>query len=264
MLQPSLLIAQITDTHLFGTPTAHLLGVQTHASCQAVLHHLTQLPHRPDLLLFTGDLSQDGTVAAYEHLQDMVCPLGIPTYWVPGNHDEAQVMAQVLRRSPISPQKSLHVGGWHLILLDTHVPGCVHGELSAESLAWLEQELSQSPQEPAMLAFHHPPFGVGSAWMNEIGLRNAADFFAVCDRHPRLKLVVFGHIHQEFCYHRNGVDYVATPSTCIQFKPNSEHFALDPVAPGLRLIHLFPSGAWSSNVSRAGYAYQPDFAAAGY
>jgi len=264
MADSSLLIAQITDTHLFNAPDQELLGVPTQDSLQTVLHEVKMLASQPDLLLLTGDLSQDGSVGSYQRLQDLVSPLGIPTYWIPGNHDEPEVMATVLTKSPFSGQKSLHVGGWHLLLLDTSVPGCVHGQLSPTSLKWLDYELSQSTEEPALIAFHHPPFLVGSNWMNDIGLHNADDLFTVCDRHPRLKLALFGHIHQEFSHQRKGVHYLGTPSTCIQFKPHSKNFALDETQPGLRLIRLFANGTWHSEVRRIQCMTCPDLAAVGY
>lgn len=264
MSEASLLVAQITDTHLFATPQQRLLGLPTEDSLQTVLQQIQALNPRPDLLLLTGDLSQDASAASYDRLQTLVCPLGIPTYWLPGNHDDPQVMTQVLTRSPFSAQKSFHIGGWHFILLDSTVPGCVHGQLSPVTLDWLDWELSQFPHEPAIVAFHHPPFPVGSDWMNDIGLRNADALFAVCDRHSRLKLVLFGHIHQEFTHQRHNVDYLGTPSTCIQFKPHSSSFSLDEEAPGLRLLRLFPDGTWQAEIHRIPYIAQPDLAAAGY
>ncbi|MDX2232697.1 MAG: 3',5'-cyclic-AMP phosphodiesterase [Leptolyngbyaceae cyanobacterium bins.349] len=264
MRQSSILVAQITDTHLFAHTEQRLLGLPTQESLQAVLQQVKSLNSQPDLLLLTGDLSQDGSAQSYERLQQMICPLGIPAYWLPGNHDNPTMMAQVLTRSPMSPKKSLHVGGWHILLLDSSVPGCVHGELTQASLNWLDYELSQTQDEPALITFHHPPFQVGSDWMDGIGLRNAKALFTVCDRHPRVRLVLFGHIHQEFTQHRHGVAYLGTPSTCIQFKPNSTNFALDEEQPGLRLTRLFPDGTWDSSIQRIVYTAQPDLAAAGY
>ncbi|EKQ69955.1 putative phosphohydrolase [Leptolyngbyaceae cyanobacterium JSC-12] len=264
MRESSLLVAQITDIHLFAESDKYLLGLKTQESFQAVLHQLKNLERQPDLLLLTGDLSQDGSAESYEALHTMLQPLGIPVYWVPGNHDKPSVMAKVLTRSPISNQKSFRAGGWRFLLLDSCVPGCVHGALSPEGLTWLEAELSQYPNEPTLIAFHHPPFLVGSDWMDDIGLLNADALFAVCDRHPQIKLVLFGHIHQEFYQQRNGVNYLGTPSTCIQFKPNSPKFSLDEEQPGLRLITLFPDGTWQSVVQRTTYVCELDLTAVGY
>lgn len=260
----SLLVAQITDTHLYADAQKELLGLQTSYSLQAVIDQVNALEQRPDLLLLTGDLSQDGTAKSYELLQEMLSPLAIPAYWVPGNHDCPKTMARVLTRSPISPQKSFHAAPWQIVLLDSSVFGCVHGCLTAASLAWLDQELSQSQGAPTLIAFHHPPFLSGSDWMNDLGLLNAEDFFEVCDRHHQVKLVLFGHIHQNFSRQRNQVHYLGTPSTCIQFKPNSVDFALDEEQPGLRLVTLYPDGTWESQVERVVHSCNLDFAAAGY
>lgn len=264
MSQSSLLIAQITDTHLFADANQRLLGLQTLESFQTVLDQVQVLPRQPDLLLLTGDLSQDGSAESYELLQDRLVPLGIPTYWIPGNHDDPTVMAQVLRRSPLSPEKSFRAGGWQFLLLDTCLPGNVHGLLSPESLKELDRELSRSSGEPALIALHHPPLPVGSDWMNDIGLVNADALFEVCDRHSQVKLVLFGHIHQEFSSDRRGVCYLGAPSTCIQFKPNNSNFCLDEQQPGLRLTTLLPNGEWQSSVQRISYISEPDLAAVGY
>ncbi|MBF2025168.1 MAG: 3',5'-cyclic-AMP phosphodiesterase [Oscillatoriales cyanobacterium C42_A2020_001] len=264
MREPSLLVAQITDIHLFAESDKRLLGLQTLESFQTVLYQVKDLERQPNLLLLTGDLSQDGSAESYQTLQAMVQPLGIPTYWVPGNHDDPAVMAQVLKRSPVSDQKSFRAGGWRFLLLDSCVPGCVYGSISSASLEWLDAELSQFRDEPTLITFHHPPFLVGCDWMNDIGLQNANELFAICDRHPQIKVVLFGHIHQEFYRQRNGVHYLGTPSTCIQFKPNSSSFSLDEEQPGLRLVNLFPDGSWESAVQRTLYVCEPDLTAAGY
>lgn len=261
---PSLLVAQITDTHLFAKAENRLLGLQTIESFKTVLKQLRNLERKPDLILLTGDLSQDGSVESYTTLQTLLKPFNIPTYWVPGNHDVPEVMAQVLKQEPVSPKKSFHAGGWHFLLLNSCVSGAVHGYIPSENLEWLDRQLGQSNGEPALIAFHHPPFLVGSDWMNDIGLTNADELFEVCDRHSHIKLVLFGHIHQEFNRRRNGVQYLGTPSTCIQFKPNSAQFALGEEQPGLRLVTLYTDGQWQSAIQRIAYACELDLAAAGY
>ncbi len=260
----SLLIAQLTDIHLFARFEGSLLGLQTSESFQAVLEQVSTLERHPDLLLLTGDLSQDGTVASYNILERMLQPLGIPVCYVPGNHDCPTTMQKLLARSPFLPEKSLRLGGWQLILLDSSVPESVHGQFTPEHLEWLEQELQRSPDTPTLIAFHHPPFEIGSRWMDEIGLKNTEDLLAVCDRHPQIKLALFGHIHQEFGHSRKGVTYLGTPSTCIQFKPNTPDFSLDEQPPGFRLVTLYPNGTWDTQIQRIAYSCELDLAAAGY
>ena len=261
----SLLVAQVTDTHLFATADEYLLGVNTADSYQTVLDWIRGLDRQPDLLLLTGDLSQDGSAASYERLNQVLAPLGIPAYWLPGNHDRPDVMAQVLTQSPVSAQKSILTDqGWQLLLLDSSVPGQVHGTLTPETLTWLDRDLQHTQAHSIAIALHHPPFPISATWMNTIGLHNPADLLAVCDRHPQVKLVLFGHIHQPFHHTRNNVHYLGSPSTCIQFKPDSPTFALDPVAPGFRLLELHPDGTWQTQIERITYSCTLDLAAAGY
>jgi 3',5'-cyclic-AMP phosphodiesterase len=247
---PSLLVAQITDTHLFAEVEPKVFGVQTYNSLQAVVEKLTKLQPQPDILLLTGDLSQDESSQSYDRLTSLIAPLNIPAYWIPGNHDNLQVMEQVLQ-SQINPTKSFQSGGWNFLLLSSLVPGCVHGEISQQSLDWLEFQLEQNPNLPTLVAIHHPPCFINSDWMDKINLRNHEEFLAVCDRYPQIKLVIFGHIHQEFDTERCNVRYLGSPSTCVQFQPQSKEFAIDQQEPGFRLINLFTDGTYNTEIVRA-------------
>jgi Icc protein len=265
MTLPSpLRVAQITDAHLFADDSQQLLGVPTRDSFLAVLEQVASLKYQPDLILLTGDLSQDSKPDSYKFLQSLLVPLQVPTYWLPGNHDSLAAMEQILNCKIISPQKSFKLAGWHFLLLNSQVPGCVHGYLSRQDLIWLDKQLVIAGDCPIVLGLHHPPFAVGSEWLDESTLKNPEDLFAVLDRHPQVKLVLFGHIHQEFSQRRRGVQYFGTPSTCIQFKPGSSDFAIEDKAPGFRLLHLYPDGSWWTAIEQASYWHQLDLAAKGY
>lgn len=259
-----LLVAQLTDIHLFATPQQELVGLLTIESFQVVLQKLKQLKPSPDLLLLTGDLSQDHTKESYQHLEQLISPLGIPAYWLPGNHDSLPVMEQVLTKFPFLEQKSFQKGNWNFILLNSGVPGYVHGYLSGTTLDWLDRQLSELPPQPTLVALHHPPFLVNSEWLDSSTLQNPEELFAVLARYPQVKLVLFGHIHQEFDREFKGIRYLGSPSTCIQFKPKSEKFGLDVVEPGFRLLKLYPDGKVETQVERVEFAGPVDLAAKGY
>jgi len=248
-----LLVAQITDTHLFAEVDQKMLGLTTHDSLQAVLDRLSQLQPKPNILLLTGDLSQDETDESYQRLQNLIAPLDIPTYWLPGNHDNLPAMQQLLNQPPILAEKSFAAGGWHFLLLSSWLPGCVQGELSQASLEWLDMQLQHIGEQPTLIALHHPPCSINSAWMDEIKLQNPDEFFAVIDRYLQVKLVLFGHIHQAFEDQRRGVRYLGSPSTCVQFKPESVKFAIDPAQPGFRLLTLLPDGTFETQIQRVDY-----------
>jgi Icc protein len=256
-------IVQLTDIHLFAQTEQCLLGVPTAQSFAALVHQLQQLAPQPDLILITGDLSQDGTAASYNQVQALLSSLEIPVYWLPGNHDCVEVMERTLQHPLFLPDKAFEKNGWRFLLLNSQEPGCVHGRLTSERLAWLDRELCREVML-TIVALHHPPFAVNSTWLDTSILQNSDELFAVLDRHAHVKLVVFGHIHQEFQRQHNGVTYLGTPSTCIQFEPESSDFALDQEQPGFRVIELEADGSWASQVHRIEYTCKLDLAAAGY
>jgi 3',5'-cyclic-AMP phosphodiesterase len=257
-------LAQITDIHLFAHPDRKLLGVKTLSSFEAVLRGLLSLNYARDMLLLTGDLSQDKTPESYQVLQNLLRPWQIPTYWIPGNHDNLSVMESVLQEAPFSEDKSFERGNWQFILLNSQVPGANGGRLSRTSLEWLDWQLYQAGNRPTLIALHHPPFPVNSEWLDQIKLENSEAFFEVLDRYRNVKLVACGHVHQNLLFYRENVAYFATPSTCVQFKPKSIEFALDEASPGFRLFNLYPNGTWETKVERVAIALQPDLTAVGY
>jgi Icc protein len=256
-------VVQITDIHLFADGEQQLLGVPTTQSFEALLKPLFALAPRPDLVLLTGDLSQDGSVASYQRLQTLLSPLAVPIYWLPGNHDCIEVMERSLTHPLFRPDKAFQKNGWQFLLLNSQVPGCVHGALSEASLNWLDRQLANSTL-PTLVSLHHPPLLVDSRWLDSSVLENTDDLFAVLDRYPQVQLLVHGHIHQSFQRRRGSITYLATPSTCIQFAPHSHDFALGAEAPGFRVLDLAPNGRWTSNVQRYQFNMRLDLAATGY
>ena len=265
MSQFPALVAQITDTHLFADPTqGKMYGVPTETSFLKVLEKLGQLQPQPDVLLLTGDISQDETPESYQRLASLLSPLNIPTYWIAGNHDCLPIMKQELNSAPISAKKSFEIGGWYFLLLNTNVPGCVYGQVSPESLEWLESQLKIIGNKPVLVALHHPPVKINSEWMDRIILHDPEPLLNIINHYPQVKIVLSGHVHQEFDTEINDVRYLTTPSTCIQFEPENSEFVLDKKPPGLRLLTLYPDGNYTTKIERADYIYEFDVTASGY
>ena len=259
MVYPApLRIAQLTDLHLFADPSKTLMGLETAKSFQAMITHLQQLEHQPDMLLLTGDLSQDESVESYRYLANSLGALGIPTYWIPGNHDNLPTMERILSQQPIFLNKSVQLGNWHFILLCSHVPGRVDGQVSPMSLKWLEKQLNLAGDRHIAIVIHHPPFAIGSEWMDRIRLKNPEPLFEILDRYPQVRLILCGHVHQSVEHKRKQVRYFTAPSTCVQFKPGSVEFAIDTEAfPGYRVLNVYPDGGWETKVERVAFAYPP-------
>ena len=100
-------IIQISDTHVFGGKNKELLGVKTQESFDAVVDLLQQ--EKMDLIILSGDLSQDGSIDSYRYVASRMKAFNVPVYFVPGNHDDVKVMASVYPLNNISNHK--HVDG---------------------------------------------------------------------------------------------------------------------------------------------------------
>jgi len=246
---PVLELVQLSDTHLLAEAQGELLGLETRDSLRYVVDLVRQTRPRLDLVLATGDLSQDGSVASYQHLRRQLEPLGAPMRWCPGNHDVREAMHQVAGDTALmSPVTDL--GIWRIIVLDSQAPGEVSGFLAADQLALLEQALAEAAERYCLICLHHHPVAMGSRWMDDIGLRNADALFEVLDRHACVKALLWGHVHQEFDRERKGARLLASPSTCVQFEPGQENFQLAMKAPGYRWLQLYADGRIETGVLR--------------
>jgi len=257
-------LVQLTDSHLFADAQGTLLGMNTRDSLQRVIEKVREEQPQIDLLLATGDLSQDGTEASYTCFRDLTASLGAPARWLAGNHDEPLPMGLVAQDTQLLEQRT-DIGQWRILMLNSAVPGSVPGVLDESQLALLEQSLKEAPERHHLVCFHHQPVPIDCAWMAPIGLRNSDALFAVLKSYPQVRALLWGHIHQEWDQLRDGVRLLASPSTCIQFEPGSEDFKVGEQAPGYRWLRLHGDGSIETGVSRVtDFAFTVDYEGDGY
>lgn len=242
-------IVQLTDSHLFAQERGDLLGLDTLDSLNAVIDLALGEIARMDLVLATGDITQDGSEEAYRRFIAASLRLPAPCHWIPGNHDDAALMQRLGSASGMS-RDWVDIGNWRIVLLDSSVAGSVAGYLSDRQLQSLDDALATAGGRHLLICLHHHPVDIGSNWMQPIGLRNAEALFTRLAGHKATKAVVWGHVHQQYDVEREGVRLLATPSTCVQFTAGSENFATDTLAPGYRWLHLYDDGRIETAVSR--------------
>lgn len=259
-------VIQITDTHLFGADDGSLLSVNTADSFLSVVDAVQSQPFAFDAILATGDISQDHSEESYLRFVDGIKALNRPCFWLPGNHDYKPGMYSVLPNSGVSQPGHLLLGEyWQVIFLDSQLAGVPHGQLSEDQLARLRQHLQDNPQRHTLVLLHHNPLLVGSAWLDQHCLKQRERFWDVISQFNNVRAVVCGHVHQASQFQYQGVEVMTTPSTCIQFKPDSDEFALDHQSPGWREIELHADGRVVSQVKRLGNGlFLPDFTSTGY
>ncbi|WP_159565742.1 3',5'-cyclic-AMP phosphodiesterase [Budvicia diplopodorum] len=259
-------VLQITDTHLFAGADETLLGINTQKSFQAVLNAIAEQGHDYDLIVATGDLAQDHTLAAYNCFATGIATLKAPCVWLPGNHDFQPAMVDAMAAADILPSKQVLLGDdWFLILLDSQVLGAPYGELSEYQLDWLDRSLSQYPDRHALILLHHHPLPSGCTWLDQHSLRNGHVLAEVLNKHPKANTLICGHIHQDLNLDWNGRRVLASPSTCVQFKPHCTNFTIDDLAPGWRYLDLYSDGSIETTVCRLdGDTFRPDMNSDGY
>jgi len=257
-------LIQVTDTHLYADPDRRLLGLSTLESLRQVLAQIGAEQPKPDLVLATGDLVHDASPAGYRRAAEELRSLGAPVYGLPGNHDIPAAMCTHLEAHGVSCAGELRLGGWQILLLDSVIPGEEGGYLAPAELKRLEIALRDG-EGHVLVCLHHHPVSVGSAWIDTMALQNGDEFFAVLDACPRVRGVLWGHIHQEYDGLHGNTRLLASPSTCVQFTPGVDDFQVDMAPPGYRYMALLPDGRIETGVKRLpAYPDGLDLASVGY
>jgi Icc protein len=257
-------VVQITDPHLFVDPKGQLLGMDTEHSFTSVLNLVEKEQPDFDLMLMTGDLSQDGSVSAYQRLKELISRFNKPYYWFCGNHDNYANMASVAKESG-AMTSIVREGAWQFVLLDSSVDGSVHGYLAEDQLAILISALNERPDLHTLVSFHHHPIAMNSQWIDNIGIKNTDQLMTILESHSNVKAVLWGHVHQEYDVMHKGIRMLATPSSCVQFTPKSENFDVDSQAPGYRWLELNDDGSLNTGVSRVeNIEFTIDYTVKGY
>lgn len=265
----SVRLVQITDPHLFADPEGQLLGVNTANSLNAVINTIQAVKYPADMLLASGDISQDYSGESYRNFVEAIKPLNLPCHYIPGNHDDPRIMYLHMQGERVYGHRRVLAGNWQIILLDSTVRGKPGGHMAESELEIIRSAIAAEPDKHVLLVMHHNPVLVDCAWLDQHCMENGAQFLKEMGRYPQVKGMLWGHVHQQLDTEYQGENHrlslMATPSTCIQFKPLSSYFALDALQPGYRLLELKPDGSMLTNVYRIpGERFAPDAEASGY
>ncbi|MGB1580412.1 MAG: metallophosphoesterase, partial [Nevskiales bacterium] len=161
-------LVQLSDPHLYADPGTTYRGWNTDQALDRLLQALADDGLPTDALLLTGDLAQDEQTATYRRLNSKLAPITAPVYALPGNHDQPQAMRETLQAQYLGVAQ---LGNWQLLLLNSHQTGSVNGFLDDQELARAQRFVDQL-SGPALIAVHHQPQAIGSAWIDSLGLDN--------------------------------------------------------------------------------------------
>lgn len=254
-------LVQLSDTHIREPGRLAYGRLDTAPYLARAVESIGRLPQMPDAVVMTGDLTDFGRAAEYDHLRQLLQPLTMPVYLMPGNHDDrGQLRACFPSHNYLGVdgfiQYSVPVGNLQLIALDTVVPQASEGALCAERLTWLSSELDKHRHRPVVVAMHHPPFQTLIGHMDDIGLLSGArELESLLLLHPNVERVICGHLHRAIQVAFGSTLAITVPSpahqVCLDLSPKANStWILEP--PGFGVHALPPNGRLVSHTAHCG------------
>ena len=235
-----MILCQISDLHIKPERKLAYGVVDTATMLERCVAHIGRLPQRPDAVIATGDLVDGASIAEYALLRELLSPLTMPLYLMPGNHDERRAMRQVFADHRYLHSRSDFIQfvvddfPVRLVALDTIIPGQSGGTLCEERLAWLDRALAESGK-PTIVAMHHPPFITGIGHMDRIGFDASLKLEPIIARHRQVERIIAGHLHRPITVRFGGTVAGTCPSpahqVALDIAPDgADHFIMEPPA----------------------------------
>jgi Icc protein len=139
-----------------------------------------------------------------------------PIYFTPGNHDIWSAASERLFRQYTAhpPHYSFDHGPAHFTILNNSRSD----ELSAEELAFLEEDLKAHAAQPVKFIFSHRP-----SWLISVALRNPNFPLHQLARQYGVQYVIAGHVHQVLRFELQGVTYLSMPSSGGHLRASEEY-----------------------------------------
>ncbi|SKA37156.1 Calcineurin-like phosphoesterase [Enhydrobacter aerosaccus] len=259
-----MLIAQLSDPHVRPDGVLYKGVVDSNALFAAAIAQVNALDPRPDLVLLSGDLVDEGDPAEYAMLRRLLRGLKRPLRVIPGNHDSRTAFAEAFAEHSYLPRSGPmnyvadDCGPVRLVALDVTVPGLHHGVIDDVGAQWLEEALAAAPERPTVLMMHQPPFACGIPYLDAYLCREGDRLAAIVSRHPQVERIVCGHVHRHMQLRFAGTILCTAPSTAtaiaLRLKPDAEPASFEePPAmllhhwqPAIGLItHFLPIGAFA-------------------
>jgi 3',5'-cyclic AMP phosphodiesterase CpdA len=185
-------IAHISDLHVTGDPARR-------ARICAVIDHVNARSAGIDVLVVTGDITDDGTAAQNAEAAEILGAVRVPTLVIPGNHDRRVEFSRALLdgdATDLPLNRSAVIGGVLYLMCDSTIPGRDDGWLSDASLEWMDSTIvACGADTPVVVCFHHPPVSLQMPFMDSIRQIDDGRVAALIARHPNVVGSLCGHAH---------------------------------------------------------------------
>ena len=189
---------QISDSHVgFDKPAnPNALG-----TLEEAIAKVNAQPQKPAFMIHTGDISHLSLEAQFDDADRIISQSRLDAHYVPGEHDfldpDRKLYVQRYGRGTRGAGwYSFDAGGVHFVALVNvfDLKGGGMGDLGAEQLEWLEDDLKgRSASTPIVLFAHIPLWTIYPEW--GWGTDDAAQALSYLKRFGSVT-VLNGHIHQ--------------------------------------------------------------------
>jgi len=197
--------AHVSDLHLgmLGGATPND-GPTPQEVAEAIAGDLTSISAALDLVVVSGDLTDQAEAEAFATFERMFGDIGLPILIVPGNHDGPAGMHSYCASSEVFASWDItnrvaEVAGVRFLGLDTCIEAVTEGALDDEGLALVANEIAQGAGSPVVIVMHHPPLVLGlerfDGFCRLEGRERLMDILgAAQDR----VIVLSGHVHRPY------------------------------------------------------------------
>jgi len=202
---------QVTDTHL--VPRGEVLhGLDPCDRLDACIDDINRHHGDAELCIITGDLAHHGQPQAYSDLKACLSRLRMPCHLLVGNHDHRGRLLDEFPDLLVDGngflQTVIETDAGHFLLLDTIEQGKAWGAYCANRLAWLRGAIEAAEGAPVYLFMHHPPFPVGLACLDRLGLGSDGERIAeVIAPIANIRHLFFGHVHRPITGSWRGIPF---------------------------------------------------------
>ena len=162
-----MLIAQLSAPHVRPDRALYQALIDSNAMFSAAIRHLNSLSPPPDVVISSGDVTEEGTAEEYAVARRALARIKQPLLVIPGNHDDREAFRLCFSDMDYLPNTGpLHfvasnLGLLRIVGLDVTLPGLHHGDITDEAAEWLSTILSDDADRPTILMMHQPPFRTG-------------------------------------------------------------------------------------------------------
>lgn len=211
-------IIWMSDPHFQNEGTID--GLDPRARLAAAIDHMNAHHADAGFAVLSGDLVGDDVATDYRVMAPYLAASRVPIYPMMGNNDERAAfrghllvpdhcMEHFIQYTVETPESVF-------ICLDTHKIGSHAGQLCAQRLAWLDEQLTIHKDKPVYIFMHHPPLSLGLPMQDQIMLEDADVFLDLLEAHGNVRHLFMGHVHRPTCGTVRGIPFATLGALSFQ------------------------------------------------